>query len=95
MITTNEPGLYVEDGYGIRIENELLCVEDQKTEYGQFYKFETLTYVPIDLRPVIVEELTYLEKKTLNEYHAMVFDTMKEYFTGDELEWLRQATREI
>jgi Xaa-Pro aminopeptidase len=95
QITTDEPGLYIEDGYGIRIENELLCQEDVKTEYGQFYSFETITYAPIDLEPVIPEMLTQYEKATLNAYHKMVFEKISSDFTGKELEWLRDATREI
>ena len=95
QITTDKPGLYIEDGYGIRIENELLCHEDVKTEYGQFYSFETITYAPIDLEPVIPEMLTQYERATLNAYHKMVFDKISSDFTGKELEWLKAATREI
>lgn len=95
MITSNEPGIYVEDAYGIRIENEILCVEDQKTEYGQFYKFNSLTVVPIDLEPVIVDRLTQYEKETLNKYHKFVYETLAPYFEGEELDWLKEATKEI
>ena len=95
MITSNEPGIYVEDAYGIRIENEILCVEDQKTEYGQFYKFNSLTVVPIDLEPVIVDRLTQYEKETLNKYHKFVYETLAPHFEGEELDWLKEATKEI
>ncbi len=95
MITTDEPGLYIEDGFGIRIENELLCVPGQTTEYGEFRHFESLTVCPIDLDPVIPEMLTAAEKKTLNDYHKMVRDTLRPYLSDEENEWLAKETREI
>lgn len=95
MITTDEPGLYIEDGFGIRIENELLCVEDEKTEYGEYRSFESLTVCPIDLDPVIPEMLTQYEKATLNQYHAFVRETLKPYLTADEYKWLETETRDI
>jgi Xaa-Pro aminopeptidase len=95
MITTDEPGLYIEDGFGIRIENELLCVAGETTEYGDFRHFESLTVCPIDLDPVIPEMMTEYEKKTLNEYHAMVRETLKPYLTDDENAWLEKETRAI
>ncbi|MCR4694524.1 MAG: aminopeptidase P family protein [Pseudobutyrivibrio sp.] len=95
MITTDEPGLYIEDGFGIRIENELLCVAGETTEYGDFRHFETITYCPIDLDPVIPEMLTEAEKRTLNEYHAMVRKTLKPYLSDEEYAWLVKETRDI
>ncbi|SHI78167.1 aminopeptidase P family protein [Pseudobutyrivibrio xylanivorans] len=95
MITTDEPGLYIEDGFGIRIENELLCVAGETTEYGDFRHFEAITYCPIDLDPVIPEMMTEAEKKTLNEYHAMVRETLKPYLSVEEYAWLEKETREI
>ena len=95
MITTDEPGLYIEDGFGIRIENELLCVAGETTEYGDFRHFESLTVCPIDLDPVIPEMMTEAEKKTLNDYHAMVRETLKPYLTDEENEWLAKETRAI
>lgn len=95
MITTDEPGLYIEDGFGIRIENELLCVAGETTEYGDFRHFEAITYCPIDLDPVIPEMMTEAEKKTLNDYHAMVRDTLKPYLSDEEYAWLEKETRSI
>lgn len=95
MITTDEPGLYVEDGYGIRIENELLCVTDQKTEYGQFLKFEQLTYAPIERDAINPEELTHLERKALNDYHAAVYEKISPYLTKEEAQWLKEVTAPI
>lgn len=95
MITTNEPGYYEEDGFGIRIENELLCVEGEKTEYGQFYEFQNLTFAPIDLDAVIPELLSEEERIWLNEYHQQVFDKISPYLNEEEKEWLAYETRAI
>ena len=95
MITTDEPGLYIEDGFGIRIENELLCVAGETTEYGDFRHFESLTVCPIDLDPVIPEMMTEAEKKTLNEYHKFVRETLKPYLNDEENQWLAKETRDI
>ena len=95
MVTTDEPGLYIEDGFGIRIENELLCVAGETTEYGDFRHFESLTVCPIDLDPVIPEMMTEAEKKTLNDYHAMVRETLKPYLSDEENAWLEKETRAI
>ncbi|MDD7702999.1 MAG: aminopeptidase P family protein [Lachnospiraceae bacterium] len=92
MIITDEPGLYIENGYGIRTENELLVEFDRKTEYGKFLKLRPITYVPIDRDAINVEELTHLELKALNEYHEMVYQTLKDSFEGAELDWLREVT---
>ena len=95
MITTDEPGLYIEDEFGIRHENELLCEMAEKTEYGQFYQFEPLTMVPFDLEAVKPEMLTYLERETLNAYHKKVYETIAPYLDADEAAWLKKATRAI
>ena len=95
MITTDEPGLYIEDGFGIRIENELLCVEDETTEYGSFRSFEAITYAPIDLDPVIPEMMTDYEKMTLNDYNKMVYAPLSPYLSEEENKWLAHETREI
>ena len=95
MVTTDEPGVYVEGKYGIRIESELICKKWQKNEYGQFMEFENITYVPIDLDAILPEEMTGTERKYLNEYHHMVYDTVEPYLTDAEREWLKDATREI
>ena len=95
MITTDEPGLYVEGAFGIRTENELLCVEAETTEYGEFLAFEPITYVPIDLDAVIPEMLSPAEKAQLNGYHRKVYETVSPYLDEDERRWLKEATREI
>lgn len=95
MITTDEPGIYLENKYGIRIENELLCVDAGTSEFGHFLKFETITYSPIDLDAVDTKMLTAAEKKWLNNYHKMVYDTLSSKVKKDELETLQYFTREI
>ena len=95
MITTDEPGLYVEDGFGIRIENELLCVEDEKTEYGQFYKFEPLTFAPFEVDAINVSELTQYERRALNDYHALVYEKLSPYLTKPEAKWLKKVTKPL
>lgn len=72
MIVTNEPGIYREGSHGIRIENTLLVREHNKTEFGNFYSFEILSFCPIDIRPVMDEMLTTEEKDWLQEYHDEV-----------------------
>jgi len=95
MVTTNEPGVYVEGSHGIRIENELLCKKGEKNEYGQYMYFDTLTVTPIDLEAVLPEEMTATERTTLNEYHAWVFETLQPYMTEEEAIWLKEVTRAI
>ncbi len=95
MVTTNEPGVYVEGSHGIRIENELLCKKGEKNEYGQYMYFETLTMAPIDLEAVLPEEMTLREKQVLNNYHKLVCDTLLPYMNEEEGKWLREVTRAI
>lgn len=95
MVTTDEPGVYLEGEYGIRTENELICRKAEKTEYGQFMCFETITYAPIDLDAVIPENMSPKEKELLNAYHQMVYDKIAPHLTVDEADWLKEYTREI
>lgn len=95
MITTDEPGVYLEGKYGIRIENELVCHKSCKNEYGQFMEFENITYAPIDLDAIDPEQMTKREREYLNEYHAMVYKTLSPYMTEEENEWLKRYTRAI
>ena len=93
MIVSNEPGYYLEGQYGIRLENLILCKKAEKTEYGQFLNFETLTLVPFDLDAVDVTLLDCKEKQLLNDYHSRVYETLLPYMTEEEKKWLREATR--
>lgn len=95
MITSDEPGIYLENQYGIRIENELLCRKGEKNEYGQFMYFEDLTFVPIDLDGVEERAMSEVDKERLNQYHVLVFEKLSPYFQGEELCWLKHATRRI
>ena len=95
MVTTDEPGIYMEGKYGIRTENELICRKGEKNEFGQFMYFENVTYVPIDLDAILPEKMTSVERQRLNDYHKMVYDTMAPYFCGEELEFLKEYTRAI
>jgi Xaa-Pro aminopeptidase len=95
MITTDEPGVYLEGQYGIRTENELVCRKAEKNEYGQFMEFENITYAPIDLDAIDPDAMTTREKQLLNDYHKMVYDTIAPYMTEDEQQWLKHYTRAI
>lgn len=95
MIVSNEPGYYLEGQYGIRLENLILCKKAEKTEYGQFLNFETLTLVPFDLDAVDVSLLNCKEKQLLNDYHSRVYTEISPYMTEEENEWLKEATRAI
>ena len=95
MITSDEPGLYLEGKYGIRLENLELCVERQVTDYGTFLGFDTLTLCPFERDAIVPEELSIKERAQLNAYHRKVFETLSPYFTEEETAWLREATAEI
>ena len=95
MITTDEPGLYIEGAYGIRLENELICRKGEKNEYGQFMYFENITYVPFDLDAVNPDLMNETEKRYLNEYHKDVYEKIAPYLTEEEANWLKTYTRSI
>ena len=95
MVTTDEPGVYIEGSHGIRTENELICRKAEKNEYGQFMEFENITYCPIDLDAVEVKYLSDRELKMLNDYHAMVYEKLEKYLSREEREWLKDATRPL
>lgn len=95
MITTDEPGIYIEGEYGIRLENELICRKGDKNEYGQFMYFENLTFVPFDLDAVDTNQMNETEKRYLNEYHKAVYEKIAPHLTTEEAEWLKAYTREI
>lgn len=95
MIITNEPGIYKEGKHGIRTENMLLVVEDEETEFGQFMRFEVISYCPIDLDGIDVDMLNSKEKAWLNEYHKKVYNLLSAYLNEEEREWLKIKTREI
>lgn len=95
MVTSNEPGIYIEGSHGIRIENIVVACNGEKNEYGQFMYFDTLTYAPIDLDGIEPAYLNDTQKKYLNTYHRMVREKIGPYLTAEELKWLQEAIREI
>ncbi len=90
MITSDEPGVYLENEFGIRIENLLLCVEKEKNQYGRFLGFETLTFVPFDRELINVDEMTAEEQKLLKQYNEKVYREISPYLTEEEKRWLRE-----
>lgn len=95
MITSDEPGYYVEGAYGIRHENMIVCKKAEKNEFGQFMCFEHLTMVPFDLDAVVPEQMNERERMLLNQYHAEVYEKISPYLEAEEKEWLKEATRAI
>ncbi len=95
MVTTDEPGIYLEGQYGIRTENELVCRVAEENEYGQFLEFETITYCPIDLDAVEEAALLPEDVRRLNAYHRMVYETLAPHLSEEEAEWLKEAAREL
>ena len=95
MICSDEPGLYFAGDFGTRTENLILCVEDEKNEYGQFLKFEFLTKAPIDLEALDTRFMDDADIERLNTYHKDVYETISPYMNDEEKEWLKHVTREI
>ncbi|MBS7335475.1 MAG: aminopeptidase P family protein [Eubacteriales bacterium] len=95
MITSDEPGIYIEGSHGIRTENLIVCRKGEKNEYGQFMYFETLTMAPIDLDAIDPSYLNDTEKQQLNDYHKLVYEKLSPYMDDGEREWLRKYTRAI
>ena len=95
MTVTNEPGIYLEGKFGVRIENTLLIVPAESTAFGDFLKFETLTLTPIDTAPIVLEMLSTEEREWLNNYHRRVYESLSPHLTEGEKEWLRVATLPI
>lgn len=95
MTVTDEPGLYLSGKFGVRIENTLLIKDYQTTEFGKFLQMESLTLCPIDLTPVDFSILQPEEIEWLDTYHRDVFEKLSPYLEGEDLEWLREATRPV
>lgn len=95
MVTTNEPGVYVENSHGIRIENEIVVRKAEKNEYGQFMDFEVITFAPIDLDAIDESLILEDERVYLNNYHKQVYDKISPHLNEEEKQWLKTYTREI
>jgi Xaa-Pro aminopeptidase len=93
MLTSDEPAIYREGEYGIRIENLLLCYEDEETEYGKFLKFDTVSLCYIEKSLIDFSLLDKREIDWLNSYHSEVYDKLSPYLSKEEKEWLKEKTR--
>ena len=95
MTVTDEPGIYLPDRFGVRIENAMIVEKYKTTEFGEFLQFDALTLCPIDTAPIDVSMLSDEEVEWLNSYHRRVYDAIAPHVSMDEREWLREATKEI
>ncbi|MFV0381902.1 MAG: aminopeptidase P family protein [Breznakia sp.] len=95
MMISNEPGVYIEGAYGIRIENLLVVQKAQKVGNDQFLKFETLTLAPIDLDMIDLRYLSESGRAYVNTYHKNVFEKLHPFLDENEVLWLKEYTREI
>jgi Xaa-Pro aminopeptidase len=95
MITSDEPGIYRKGKYGIRLENLLLCVAKKKNDWGTFLGFEPLSLVPFEREAIIPEMLERQELETLNRYHSLIYEALKDGVSGELSEWLAKACAPI
>lgn len=95
MTITDEPGLYIEDLFGIRIENTLLTTPYRSTPFGEFLQFSSLTLCPIDTAPIELSMLTLDELSWLNNYHRTVYNTLAPHLDSEHTEWLKDATKPL
>lgn len=95
MVITDEPGIYEDGKFGIRIENEFIVKKAEQNKYGQFMEFETITFAPIDLDGIDTQYMTKFEIDWLNNYHAQVYEKIAPHLTDEEREWLKEYTRAI
>jgi len=95
MLISNEPGMYRDGKHGIRLENLVLVQKSRKTDFGQFYRFETMTLCPIDFRGIDQALMTEDQIKWLNAYHERVYEALKHDLSSDEKTWLKKMTKEI
>ena len=91
MTVTDEPGLYLQDRFGVRTENMLIVKDYMETEFGRFLEFEPLTLCPIDKTPIIVSMLTDDERAWLDDYHRRVYERLSPHLLPDERQWLENA----
>ena len=95
MLTSDEPGMYLEGEYGIRTENLILCKEAVENEYGRFLEFETVTLAPIDQEAIELSLMMPEEIEWLNQYHEKVWETLSPLLDPEEADWLKEACRRI
>ena len=95
MTVTDEPGLYLSNRFGVRIENTLLITADEETEFGKFLRMKPLTLCPIDTTPILIPMMTDEEIAWLNAYHEYVYTALSPLLNAEEREWLRNETRSV
>lgn len=95
QVTSNEPGLYFEGKYGIRLENDILTKKIKSNNYGDFLGFETLTLCPFDRKLIDKKFLSKIEVKFLNSYHKLVYNKLSRYLNNEEKAWLKKETKEV
>jgi Xaa-Pro aminopeptidase len=95
MITSNEPGIYLPNEFGIRIENLVLCKNHSETNFGKFLCFDDLTLVPYDIEAIDLNVLTDVDKVRIHNYHERVYNALKDYLTIDEVNWLNSIKEAI
>lgn len=95
MTVTDEPGIYLEGQFGVRIENTLLITPFKETAFGKFLRFEALTLCPIDTAPIVREMMTDEEVQWLNSYHRRVRESLSPHLSDEERAWLDEATKAI
>jgi xaa-pro aminopeptidase 1 len=95
MVCSDEPGIYIEDKYGIRIENLIAVQKDGVSEFGEFFSFEILTLCPIETSCIEVSLLTEKERKWLNDYHSRVEKVLSPLLEESQRQWLQQKCKAI
>ncbi len=95
MLITNEPGFYLENEYGIRIESILLCIENKTTKFGEFLTFETISYCPLDSKLINKELLTNEEINWINEYHKKNCDILLPFTSSELGKWIQEKTKPL
>ncbi|MBS6723299.1 MAG: aminopeptidase P family protein [Clostridiales bacterium] len=92
MITSDEPGIYLEGKFGVRLENLLVCAAKQTNSYGTFLGFEPLTMVPFDRDAILWDALSEKELRWLAAYHQKVYESLAPHLLEEERQWLRETT---
>jgi Xaa-Pro aminopeptidase len=95
MVTSDEPGVYIEGSHGVRTENLIVCKKAEENEYGQFMEFEFLTMAPIDLEALDTSIMTEEDVKLLNNYHKEVYEKLSPYLSNEEALWLKENTKSV
>ncbi len=95
MTVTDEPGIYLQGRFGVRIENTLLITPYLSTPFGDFLQFDSLTLCPIDTAPILKDRLLQEEIDWLNDYHRKVYAELAPHLDEDERRWLREVTKEF